>query len=456
METIRAASEVQSAGKNKLLKILGIGFGLAIGIGGALGVGILRSPGIVAGSLGNAWLIIGVWILGGVYALIGANSLAELATMLPEAGGGYVYIRRAFGNFFGFAGGLNDFILTCCGAAYISITFGDYLAALIPSFAGRENIVAVTVLLGIAVLNWIGLRAGDFVQQITSLIKVAAFFVLIVASFVFGGAGNVAPRESIVEFANPLALFGAVMFSLQAVMETYAGWGSVVYFSEESADPGRTIPRSLFGGVLIVMTIFVLVNAALLYALPISQIAHSKLPVADVAQIVFGNIGGKIITALALCSIFGILNSIILYLPRVLFAMSRNGFLPTQIAKVNAGGTPFVALFLTVSLIMIFALSGTFETLLAIAAFLSLAGDSVTYLALFILRHKEPDLPRPFRAYGYPFLPAIVVIGAWIILIGYVVGNTVNSLYSIGILLLLYPLYLISKALSQETDNVKT
>ncbi len=448
MKSVPLKAELSTVQKNKLLRILGIGFGLAIVIGATIGVGILRTPGMVAANLGSVWLIIGIWILGGVYALMSANTYAELATMLPKAGGGYVYIRRAYGDFFGFAGGINDFILSCCGAAYVSIVFGEYLAALFPAFAGSENIIAVTTLLALALLHWIGLRAGNLAQQVTSLVKVAAFFVLIIACFIFGGNDTATvPQESTVAFANPLALFAAMMLSLQAVMETYAGWNSIAYFSEENTNPGQTIPRALFGGVIVVMTIYVLVNAALLYALPVSQIAASKLPAADAAQLIFGDIGGKIITALALASILGILNAMVLYIPRILFAMSRDGFLPPQAAKVNAGGTPIIALLATISLVIIFALSGTFETLLAIAAFLGVAGDSVVYLALFILRRKEPDLPRPFRAFGYPVLPAIVVIGAWIILIGYLVSNTVNSLYSIGILLLIYPAFLIVRRL---------
>lgn len=445
METIRAASEVQSAGKNKLLKILGVGFGLAIVIGGMIGGGILRTPGIVAANLGSVWLIIGVWIFGGIYALTGANTYAELATMLPEAGGGYVYIRRAFGNFFGFAGGMNDFVLNCCSNAYLSVTLGEYAAALDPSFAGRENAIAIGVLLCLFLLHWIGLRAGDFAQKLTSLIKVAGFFVIIAACFIFGDANsNVAPHESIAAFASPLAVFAAVALSVQSVMETYSGWNSAVYFAEENTDPARAIPRSMFFGVLIVTTIYVLMNAALLYALPVANIAASKLPLADVAGLIFGAASGKIITALALCSLLGILNANILFVPRTLFAMSRDGFLPSQGATVNAGGTP------TVALSVVFALSGTFETLLAIAAFLGLAGDSACYLALFVLRRREPDLPRPFRAVGYPVLPAIVLIGAWILLIVYVVGNTMNSLYSIGILLLLYPVYLIFRRMSGD------
>ena len=444
------AAESQRAHKDKLLRILGVGFGLAIVIGATIGSGILRTPGVVAANLGSAWPVLAVWLLGGVYALVGANTFAELATMLPEDGGGYVYIRRAYGNFFGFAGGMNDFILTCCGAAYISIIFGEYAAALFSSLSGRENVVAVIVLLILFLVNWAGLRAGDFTQKLMSFVKVVAFLVLIAACFIFGGGGSATSAESAAAVASPLSVFAAVAISLQAVMETYAGWSSAVYFAEENTDPARAIPRSLFLGVLLVMTIYVLVNGALLYALPLPQIAASKLPAADAAQMVFGEVGGKVITALALCSILGILNSIVLYNPRVLFAMSRDGLLPRQGAKVNKGGTPTVALLVTVALMMLFAISGTFETLLAIAAFLGLAGDSVCYLSIFVLRRREPDLPRPFRAVGYPVLPAVVLIGAWVLLVVYAVGNTRNSLYSLGILALLYPLFLVLKGFSKQ------
>lgn len=458
METIRAASEVQSAGKNKLLKILGIGFGLAIAIGAVIGGGVLRMPGIIAGHLGNEWLIIGVWIFGGLWALLGANVYAEFGTMLPKAGGPYVFLRRAYGDFVGFAGGLNDFILNICAVAYVSIIIGEFSVSLFPTLAGSETIIGIVAILTLGFLNWLGLREGDFTQKLMSLVKVIAFFVLIICCFIFGGNGNNPSSESIVKFENPLAIFAAVMLAFQVVSESYAGWNSVVYFAEENTDPSRNVPRSMFGGILIVMTIYVLINAALLYILPVAQIAASKLPGADAAVIIFGNSGGKIITVLAIASSLGVLNALLLYPPRVPFAMSRDGLLPPQIMRVNKGGTPSIALFLLIVLSIIAALSGNFESLLAMAAFLSLVGDGFIYLALFILRRNEPDLPRPYRAFGYPFLPAITLIGAVILFIGYVVSNTLISLYSIGILFLIYPIYLISKALikRQATDNLKT
>jgi APA family basic amino acid/polyamine antiporter len=202
------------------------------------------------------------------------------------------------------------------------------------------------------------------------------------------------------------------------------------------------MPRALLGGVLLVMAVYILVNAALLYAMPIGSIAASKLPAADFATKVFGSVGGTLITCIALCSIIGILNAALMYVPRILFAMSRGGFLPARIAQVNTGGTPAIALFLTVVIALIFAMSGTYETLLEIGTFLVLAGDSAVYLAIFVLRRKEPDLARPYRAFGYPILPAIVLLGAWFLLGLFVVGNTGTSLYAVAILFMMYPVYL--------------
>ena len=428
---------------SKLLKILGVTFGIAICIGGTLGVGILRTPGIVAANLGAVWLIMGVWVFGGLHALAGANSVAELATMLPEDGGSYVYIKRAYGSFFGFAGGINDFVLNCCGGAYISITFGEYLAALFPAFTGYENAAGVSLLVLLALINWIGLRAGDMAQKIMSFAKVAAFFVLIIACFTFSTNTIDAPRSEAVNAApiGIFALLAALAISMQAVMETYAGWNSAVYFTEENRDSAHSIPRALFFSILLVMSIYLLVNAALIYALPHSVMAASKLPAADAAAAIFGSNGGKFITTLALVSIVGILNAMVLYMPRTLFAMSRDGMLPSSLSSVNSGGTPVPAMLATVGLTAAFASSGTFEILLSIAAFLSLVGDTAVNLALFVMRKREPELPRPYRAKFYPIIPGLVLFASASLLVVYVLGNTRYSLYSICIMVLMYPIY---------------
>lgn len=436
--------------EKKLHKVLDVYFGLAIVVGGTIGVGILRTPGIVAANLHNSWAILGIWILGGLYALCGANSLAELATMLPKAGGPYVYIRRSLGEFAGFAGGMNDFILNCCGAAYVAVTFGEYLGQLFARAQGHENFIAVIVLSLLFLLNLAGVRSGEVTQKIVSVVKVVAFMILIGACFVFGHhAGGVPPvRDAMFVSGGVIA---AMALSSQAVMETYAGWNSAVYFSEENTNPSRGIPRALFVGVAIVCGVFVLVNAALLYALPVSVIASSKLPAADAARQILGESGATFITVLSLASLVGILSAIVMYSPRILFAMGRDGLMPRGVLNVNKGGTPANALIAFIVVTIAFAATGSFEVLLAVAAFLGLATDSLVYLSVFVLRRRDPGAERPYRAVGYPVLPGIVLAGAWILLIVYVAGNTMSSLYSIGILLLLYPAFRLIRNLSQSS-----
>lgn len=443
MESDESTSELQSSDKNKLLKILGIGFGLAITIGAIIGGGTLRMPGIIAGHLGNEWLIIGIWVFGGLWALMGANVVAEFGTMLPEAGGPYVYLRRAYGDFVGFAGGLNDSIISVCAIAYVSINVGEFSAALFPSLTGRENLIAVITIITLGFLNWVGLREGDLTQKLTSLIKVIGFFFIIAACFIWGGNGGNPSSESTIKFENNFALYAALMLAFQVVTEAYAGWNSVVYFAEENTNPSQNVPRSMFGGILTVIAIYVLLNAALLYIMPVSQIAESKTPGADAMFAIFGDWGGKITLTVAIIATLSVVNALILYAPRVPFAMSRDGLLPPQMMRVNKGGTPSIALLILLSLSVIAALSGSYETFLAMAAFFSLTGDTFVYLALFILRRKEPDLPRPYRTKGYPFLPAIMVLAAVTFLTGYIISNTMNSLYCIGILILIYPAFLI-------------
>ena len=422
-------------------------------IGGAVGVGILRTPGMVAGQVGSTWLILGLWLAGGLYALAAANSLAELATALPQAGGGYVYIKRAYGNFLGFAGGMNDFVVSCCGAAYAAVAAGEYAASLMPPFTGHAGIVSLAILLVVTAINWVGLRVGELSQKIVSTMKMVALVLLAGACFILGNGGAFKAPQLLMPATHPWLSVAAVALALQGVMETYAGWNSPVYFSEENVEASRSIPRALFSGVAAVTIIYMLVNAALLYALPLETIAASKLPAVDAATRLFGMSGGQVIGVLALLSIIGILNTQVLYIPRVLFAMSRDGFLPRRLETVNAGGTPAIALGLTAIFIVGFILSGTFESLLALAAFLGIAGDCVIYLAVFVLRRREPNLPRPYRALGYPILPALVLIGGAVLVVVYVVGNPLDSMISVAIVSATFPLYLLTRG-SRRSANL--
>ncbi len=451
METSRPANEINQTDKNKLLRILGVTFGLSIVIGGMIGGGILRTPGFVADQLGSVWLILAVWTLGGVYAFFGSNTYAELGTMLPKAGGPYVFARRAYGDYGGFLIGWSDWFLQTSTTAYLAVALGEFTAALFPALSGSIAIISVTTLILLAVLNWIGLRIGSGMQKLMSLLKVVAFAFIIAACFIYGGTQNVsdAPQTPLL-ISSPMTLFVAVILSLQAVMETYAGWNNAVYFSEENTNPEKNVPRAMFGGVFLVMTIYLLFNLAMIYVLPMADLAASKLPAATAAQIIFGGFSSQFITSLALLSLLGILNVQILCAPRIIFSLSRDGLFSAKVATVNKGGTPTFALFLTVLISVILTATGTFESLLAVSAFMGLTVDSSVFLALFVLRKREPDLPRPFKARGYPLIPSIILVGSILLLFAYLVSNTTNSVFALTAMAVSYPIFLIIKALNKK------
>src|SRR4029077_14107060 len=433
--------------KDKLLRILGLGFGLAVVVGGTIGVSIFRLPGPTATLLGSTWLILAVWTFGGAFTLLNANYMAELATMIPKAGGPYVYARRAYGDFAGFAVGWSDWLGNVAAVAFLPIAFAEYAITLFaPSFAGI-TIVAVAFLLLLTFLNSIGLRAGSGAQKLTSFLKAIALFSFVAACFVLGGRHN-STNVGTTTLAAPGSAFGllvAVVLSFQLILGAYGGWNSVIYFAEEDENPGLNIPRSLHGGVLLVVGIYLLVNLALLHVLPLPQMAASKLAAADAMQIVFGARSGQIVTALVLLSIVAVVNAALMFTPRTLYALGRDGLFSTKAVVVNQGGTPVVALAVTVLVATILISLGTFEKLMAIYAFFAVANNIVLIGALFVLRRRSPDLPRPFRAWAYPFAPLTVLLISLALVAGFIVSDPRDSA-SAGVLLAAsYPIFRLIK-----------
>lgn len=444
---MQTVSKPETAHHDKLLKILGIGFGIAIGIGGTIGVGILRIPGAIAVQLGSASLIIIIWLIGGIYTLLGANYQAELATMIPKAGGPYVYARRAYGDYGGFVVGWSDWISNITPLAFLPIAFAEFLSVFVPSLASQVTVVAISLLSLLALLNWIGLRLGSGTQKVMSFLKAIALLAFVIACFVLGGQkANV--QATITAPTTITSLFIAAALSFQLVLGTFGGWNAVIYFAEEDRDPSRNLPRSLFGGVLLVIAIYLLVNLALLYVLPVSQIAGSKLPAADAMKRIFGARGGQIVTGLSLLSVLGSLNACLMFTPRTMFALGRDGLFSTKAAFVNKGGTPAVALLITVVVALFLILTGTFEKLFAIYAFYAVAANILLVCSLFILRKREPDLPRPFKTWGYPLAPTILLMVAIALFIAFVISDPKGSFYASASLAISYPIYLLIKRFS--------
>ena len=426
--------------RSRLLPILGVGFGLAVTIGNMIGAGILRAPGEVAGHLPVVSLFMATWVVGGLYALLGALQLAELGTMIPRSGGQYVFSRYALGEYPGFIVGWSDWISTSGTTAAVAIVIGEFAVALFPGMRGQAAAIATTVVVAFALAQWRGIQWGSAIQNVTSLMKTLAFVGLAVAAFAIDGA--VASDAAVQTPAAGMTLVAAFVLSLQAVIYTYDGWSATIYFSEEVAEPGRDIPRSMIGGVVSVIALYLILNLALLSVLPVSKMAGEAFAAGTVAGVIFGAWGDPVFRMLTIVSMLSALNSNHLMASRVLFAMSRDGLVTTKAAIVNEGGTPTMALLASTIVAVIFVLFGrTFERVITVLAFFFVANYTLSFTSVFVLRRREPDTPRPYRAWGYPWTTALALAGSIAFLIGAIASDTTNSVIALAVLVASYPVF---------------
>lgn len=434
------------ASARALRRVLGIGFSIALAFGNTVGVGILRLPGSVAAALGDARLILLVWVLGGMYAILGAISVAELAAMMPTAGGFFVYAQRAFGRRVGFAIAWNDWILNCVTIAYAALTAVDFLAALIPGIARHASAGAIGIVVLFTALQWIGVRIGGAVQNLISalvgsllVILAAACFSLPLASATaasHAALGAVGANGSLLASAG---LFAAFATSLRSVIVTYDGWYGAIYLAEETVDAARSVPRAMIACAVLVTGLYLLINLGFLHALSPDRLARSTLPAADVAGLIFPSGGAQVVTVISLLTILGLVNAILLSAPRILYAVAREGLVSRRAATVAAGGTPQVALAATAACTVLMIVSGTLERLVAVAAIIFVLNYVSAYLAVFVLRRRASVAPGPFRAWGYPCSTGIVLAGSLLFLILSVREDPLSAAFAAGLMALVLP-----------------
>ena len=398
----------QSGAAGELLRILGIGFGLAVVVGGVVGQGIMRTPGIVAGALPSPLLIMGIWALGGMMVLIDACSTVELGASMPRSGGPYVFAERAFGSTAGTMFGWADWFNFSIAISYVSVVFAEYAQRLGFSTAVPQGVLAVLLIACLGAINWTGTKTSGASQVIGSAIKGFGLLALIAVLWLIPRGAHVAPPSAAFA-AGPILGIAAFAIAVRGVAVTYAGWGSCVYFCEELHQPERNIVRATFGGIVLIVLLYLGVNAALLHILTPAQIAASKLPVADATAAVLGPASGMVITLLAVFSVMAICNLQIMGASRIAFAMARNRVLPALLTRVSPSGTPRMALLCTTALAAAFASSGGYDRLIAIGAPFSIGVPAVCNLAAIRMRFKEPQLARPFKMPLFP-LPAVFAL----------------------------------------------
>jgi APA family basic amino acid/polyamine antiporter len=434
-----------------LLRILGLAFGLAVTIGNTIGAGILRTPGDIAALLPSPWMFIGIWFVGALYALLGANALAELGTMLPRNGAQYVYARHAFGDYAGFLVGWMDWVSTCASTGAIATVIGESVAQIARGTPAVAQAVAMTVVIVFTALLVRGTKLGDIAQQITSLLKTVALLALVSACFAFAGNARVtAPAAA----APSIGAFAAFLLAAQSVIYAYDGWNGSIYFSEELDDPGRQIPRSMFYGLLSVAVIYIAINVAFVHAVPIGSLAGSPLAAATVANALFGAKGELIVRIIVVIALPSAVNACLLIASRVMNSMSRDGLGFSLASSINRGGSPSVALIASGVVALAFLATGTFNNMIAIAAFFFVGAYTLSFIAVFVLRRREPAAPRPYRAVGHPFTTGFVLVGSIAFLASAVIADRRNSIYALAIVVVSYPVFRLTRPSGVPTPSV--
>lgn len=397
---------------------LGVISAIAVLVGSTIGTGIFRSPAGIATKVPFEELYLLLWVLGGFFSLCGALTLAELAGALPHTGGVFVYLREGFGRLPAFLFGWSELIIIRASAlGAISTVFAEYFLRLLGKNDPQlVHYVAAAAILIVAVFNIVGVSMGALVQNVTTLTKYGALVLLVLAVYAIG-ANNPAPvpAEPVQVASSPsLVMFGLAFISLLWV---YDGWADVTFISGEVKRPERNLPLTLVIGTLAVIAIYLLANLAYLHLLDINQIANSKLVAADTAYRIVGDIGVKLVSIAVMISAFGTLNGSMMTGPRVFFAMADDGLFFKWVALVHPRfKTPYVAISIAAVLAIIFVMVQTFERLsdtfvLAIWPFYALG-----VAAVYTLRRKRPDLPRPYKTLGYPVTPALFIIAVMLLI----------------------------------------
>ena len=423
---------------------LGLFDGTMLVMGGIIGAGIFLNPAIVAQRVGSAGLTVGVWVLGGVIALAGAFCFAELGANRPKVGGGYVYLRDAFGPLPAFLYGWTLLLVIATGAiAAVAVTFARYFAALTGLPDGWITPTAVAAILLLSGINYVGVRAGSLTQNVFTVLKLVALGTLILVGLLASG-GNAAPAARVTPVADPSTVTGfaaVVGVALLPVLFSYGGWQQTNYVAEEIVDPERTLPRALVLGVLGVVVVYVLANVAYVKVLGVPGLAASQAPAADLMRAVAGPGGASFISAGIAASTFGFLNLVILVTPRVYQAMASDGVFFERVANLHPRfRTPTAAIGFQAGWAIVLTLSGTYGQLLDYVVF----GDWIFFglagATLFVFRGRDAEIR--FRAPGYPWVPGLFVVAAMFVVVSSVVSNPGNALIGSAMIGLGVPVYL--------------
>ena len=439
MPLLEKPARPQEDGLRRPLGVVSV-TGVLVGV--VIGSGIFRVPAQVAAEVGSVGGAAILWVLGAAVTLAGALTLAELCSAYPDAGGAYVFLREAWGPQVAFLFGWVKLVITGpAGLAAVCLIFAAYASSFVPMSDVQQRLLAGILLLVLSVANILSLSWSAAVQNLSTAAKVLVLAVLSVFLLAFGGSGHGALHEPLIWSSLSWGGFGVALIG---VLWTYVGWVDATYIAGEVAEPSVTFPRAMAGGLVLVLLVYLLANAAFLYVLPMSVVARSEMVAATAAERVFGGGGRSLVAAMVMLSTVGSLNGTLMTSPRVFYAMARDGLFFRSVGSVHARyRTPHLSILLFLMLGLIGLATKTFEQLaelfvLGVWPFYALAVGAVFRLRPRYLKAARHPI---YRVFGYPFVPAGFLAASVALLVNGAIKRPAQTALSLGLLLLGVPVY---------------
>ena len=438
----------QQAPKAELPRKLGLIDATAIVVGTVIGSAIFLVPNAVARSLPSAGLILLAWSLGGVLTFFGALAYAELGAMMPDTGGQYIYLREAYGPLAGFLSGWASFlVIQSGGIATLAAGFSIYLSYFVNLSPVQAKMASVALILSLTVVNYRGVRLGAAVQRLFTLLKLAGLTVVIVSAFL-------SPRHIETAAASGASGFSWSRFGVAmiACLWAYEGWNCISFVAGEVKRPERNLLLALGLGTAALMAIYLSANVAYMRVLSVPVIASTDRVAATVAETTMGSIGGTLVSLTILLSIVGAANGAILTFARIYFAQARDGLFFRAVGKVHPRfETPYVSIVVQGVWISVLAIIGSYERLFSYVIFAAWIFYGAAVLAVVVLRRKAPDLPRPYKMWGYPVTPlAFAGVAFWFV-INTIIAKPLSSLIGLGLVAAGIPMYYLWRRIAPRT-----
>lgn len=457
MSTPTPSSRPAPTAEAQLVKGIGLWGATLLVIGNVIGSGIFLTTGGMVAELPSTTLVLAAWVAGGLLAMAGGLTYAEMGSMYPRSGGLYVYLSEAYGPAWGFLFGWACFLVILTGSvATVAIGFAEYFSYFFPAL-GTTNVlltlpmpwgawsisagqlVAAASIAIITAINYVGVNSGNAVNGILTVAKMGALVVLPILALVYMRAEPVFTPVMPPDAARPLVSFGVIMI---AVMWTYEGWYYVAFAAGEIKDAARNVPRSLIYGTLALTAIYVAVNLGYFYTLSLAEMSGVTRIAEKAATVLVGPIGAALVAGSVVVSTFGCNVAAIISSSRTAFAMAADGRFFPAAAKVHpVYRTPHVAILITSTWSAFLTLTGGYETLFTYVTFASVLFGTLGGAAIFVLRVKKPDVPRPYRALGYPVIPALYVLGSLALVVNTLLERPGASIAGLGLVALGLPFY---------------